>query len=63
MMSEDLQIQWLDTSGWVTTRLIADGARMNAFLITKAMEETQSQYPGKRIRAVDGDGRVVDIYS
>jgi len=63
MNADDLQIQWLDRSGWVTNNLITDGARMNGQMITMAMEQAQRLFPGKRIRAVDGNDRVVDIYS
>jgi len=59
----DLHIQWLDSSGWVTNRVIDNGVNLNGRMINMAMEEVQRYFPGKRIRAVDENGRVVDIFS
>ena len=61
MQTDDLQIQWLDSSGWSTTSLIDGGAKMNGQMIQLAMQDVQRRMPGKRIRAVDGDGRLVDM--
>lgn len=60
-MSEDLHIQWLDFSGWVTNRVIDNGVNLGGYQITRAMQEVASYFPGKRVRAVDGDGRIVDL--
>ena len=59
----DLHIQWLDSSGWVTNQVIDNGVSLNGRMINMAMEEVQRYFPGKRIRAVDENGRVVDIFS
>lgn len=53
-------IQWLDSSGWSTT-VNADASGMNGDLIRMYMEQAQRNFPGKRIRAVDEDGRILDI--
>ena len=58
---DNLEIQWLDSSGWSTVSTIADGALMNGAMIRQAMEDVSRRMPGKRIRAVDENGRLVDI--
>lgn len=60
-MSNDLHIQWLDGSGWVTNRVIDNGTELDGNHITRAMQEVSNYFPGKRIRAVDGNGRLVDM--
>ena len=60
-MSNELQIQWLDSSGWATVRYIEDGLRANSNLINMWMNEVAKMFPGRRVRAVDSDGRLVDI--
>jgi hypothetical protein len=60
-MNTDLQIQWLDNSGWVTNRTIDNGVNLGGNQITRAMQEVSNYFPGKRIRAVDGNGRLVDM--
>ena len=60
-MCSDLQIQWLDSSGWATVRYIDDGQNSNGYLITMWMNEVSKMFPGRRVRAVDGNGRVVDM--
>jgi hypothetical protein len=62
-MSNDLYIQWLDYSDWVTNRIIDNGVKLGGYQITQAMQEVSNYFPGKRIRAVDGNGRLVDIYN
>ena len=59
----DLYIQWLDSSGWVTTQVIDNGTKLNGQLITMAMKDVQAYFPNHRVRAVDSDGRIVDILS
>lgn len=59
----DIYIQWLDSSGWSTTETVENGTKMNGYLITSIMKEVQGRFPDKRIRAVDSDGRIVDILS
>jgi len=56
----DVLIQWLDSSGWATIRRI-DPAGLNGEVITRIMREVQAQFPGKRIRAIDAEGRLIDI--
>lgn len=57
----DLIIQWLDSSGWANARRVDDGANANGYLINEWMREVARNYPGHRVRAVDADGRIVDI--
>lgn len=59
----DLHIQWLDYSGWVTNRVIDNGVNLGGYQITQAMKEVASYFPGKRVRAVDANGRIVDIFN
>lgn len=59
----DLHIQWLDSCGWATNRVIDNGVKLDGYQITRAMQEVASYFPGKRIRAVDANGRIIDIYN
>lgn len=55
---EYVSIQAQDTTGiWRTYNHVP----YNYQLILKAMRELQRQQPGFRIRAIDRDGRIVDI--
>ena len=61
-MSGDLLIQYLAPySDWHTANRIADGAKMNGYMVRMAMEELKRMRPDSRVRAVDEDGRIVDI--
>jgi len=60
-MNDDLLIQWLDSSGWATTRTIDAGTRLNGHIIRMEMESVQRCFPGKPVRAVDRDGRIYDM--
>ena len=60
-MSGDLNIQWLDSSGWATVRQIEDGCNANGNLINMWMNEVAKNFPGRRVRAVDENGRIVDM--
>lgn len=46
-----------DTGNWRDTNV----TRNIPAMIVAAMRQTESQYPGKRIRAVTMEGRLVDI--
>lgn len=53
-----IQIQARDTSGnWRTYSLVMNQSQR----ILSEMKSLQSRYPDYRIRAVDKDGRVVDL--
>ena len=61
-MDDNLYIQRLENSGWTTLRCIGEGMiTLNGSDITRAMQELQRQSGGKRIRAVDGNGRLIDM--
>lgn len=45
------------TGNWVTYQTTTN----NSFFIIQAMKQLSSRYPNSRVRAVDQDGRVVDI--
>ena len=54
----DIQIQYQDDTGtWYTIGRVLN----NGFAILQGMKSASAQHPGKRIRAVDHDGRIVDI--
>jgi hypothetical protein len=54
----DVQIQAQDTTGNWRTYLIVKNQSQR---ILSEMRSLQSRYPNYRIRAIDNDGRVVDI--
>lgn len=61
-MSGDLLIQWLAPySDWHTINRIDNGTKMSGSMIRIAMEEVKRMRPEYRVRAVDEDGRIVDI--
>jgi len=54
----DIQIQAQDTTGnWRTYLIVANQSQR----ILSEMRSLHSRYPNYRVRAVDNDGRVVDI--
>ena len=54
----DIQIQAQDTTGnWRTYLTVLNQSQR----ILSEMRSLQSRYPDYRIRAIDSDGRVVDI--
>jgi hypothetical protein len=55
-MANDLLIQWLDSSGWVTVRRVDEGMDANGDLIYRWMEEVANNFPGRRVRTVDENG-------
>jgi hypothetical protein len=58
MMEDMIDIQSLDSSGlWRTYRRTIN----NSFMVSSAMRELQENFPERRIRAVDTNGRLVDI--
>jgi len=51
-------IQFQDASGmWVSVQTIPH----NSMMILNAMNDTKRQYPTLRVRAVDQQGRLIDI--
>ena len=60
---DDLIFQYLDhNAGWIDCGRIADGARMNASSVQFFARDTQKMFPGKRLRSVDENGRIIDLY-
>jgi hypothetical protein len=55
----NIHVQFLDNSGWRNCATLS--ASNNAERILIEMRSAAQSYPGHRIRAVDEDGRVVDI--
>ena len=53
-----IQIQAQDKSGHWRTYIHTEN---NSQIILLRMKELQSQFPGFRIRAIDQNGRVIDI--
>jgi hypothetical protein len=54
----DVQIQAQDTTGnWRTYLIVANQSQR----ILSEMKSLQSRYPDYRIRAIDSDGRIIDI--
>lgn len=57
-MNEYIDIQAQDSSGlWRTYRSTVN----TSFMVTSAMRELQENFPERRIRAVDTNGKIVDI--
>jgi hypothetical protein len=55
---DDIQIQLQDLSGnWRTFSITLNNSQM----ILQEMHSLADRYPGQRVRAVDNNGRVVDI--
>lgn len=58
----DLLIQYLaPNADWHTANQIADGTKLNGTMVRMAMEQVKRMRPDCRVRAVDEDGRIVDI--
>ncbi len=55
---DQVQIQFQDLTGnWMTVRITQNNSQM----ILMAMKDVKQIYPDKRVRAVDMDGRLIDI--
>ena len=59
MNTNRIEVQYLSESGW-RTFLNIDGPR-NPYLLNLDMQEGLKMYPGRRIRAIDSDNRIIDI--
>lgn len=58
MHTEQVQIQVQDHSGvWRTVSWVTN----NSYRVVSEMRTVKKQYPDYRVRAVDADGRIVDI--
>ena len=58
MTSTNAAIEYQDASGnWIIAMTVPDQLR----LILNGMESAAVLYPGKRVRAVDQDGKLIDI--
>jgi hypothetical protein len=57
-MSADVAIQYQNRVGvWIEVSRVPNQSQM----VIMGMHQVESLYPGRRVRAVDMDGRVVDI--
>ena len=55
---DQVQIQFQDLTGnWMTVRITQNNSQM----IILAMRDVKQIYPDKRVRAVDMDGRLLDM--
>ena len=55
---DQVQIQFQDLTGnWMTVRITQNNSQM----IIMAMRDVKQIYPDKRVRAVDADGRLLDM--
>jgi len=55
---DQVQIQFQDLTGnWSTVRITQNNSQM----IIMAMRDVKQIYPDKRVRAVDMDGRLLDM--
>jgi hypothetical protein len=58
MIVDNIEVQLQDDTGnWRTCQV----TRNIPAMIIAAMRQVASQYPGKRVRAVNSSGRIVDI--
>lgn len=58
-MMETIAIQIQDVNGnWLTTQIT--NTKHDQY-IRSLMETAQKSHPGKRVRAIDGSGRILDI--
>jgi len=61
-MYGDLLIQVANRySDWSTVTRVADGAKFSAQLVSSYMEAASRMWPNHRVRAVNEDGRLIDI--
>lgn len=61
-MQGDLLIQVANRySDWSTVTRVADGAKSSAQLVQSYMEAAARMLPNHRVRAVDENGRLIDI--
>lgn len=57
-MSDNIQVQVQDDTGnWRTYQITTDNSQM----IRAAMRQLKMQFPDNRVRAVDMDGKLVDM--
>jgi len=57
-MSDNIQVQVQDDTGnWRTYQITTNNSQM----IRSAMRQLKEQFPDNRVRAVDMDGRLVDM--
>jgi len=60
---DDLIFQYLDrNAGWINCGTIADGARMNPSSVQFYAKDMQKMYPNNRLRSIDENGRLIDLY-
>jgi hypothetical protein len=59
MTDTTIEVQFWDNTWRTYARGVPDGA----VFINRTMEKAARSYPGRRVRAVDDSGRVVDIWT
>ena len=59
MSSDTILIQYLDECGWQTVRNIT--GPQSAYMTNLDMKEVARMFPSRRVRAVDGNERLIDI--
>jgi hypothetical protein len=59
-MSDTCCIELYDANVW---RTVERGVPNVAVYINRAMEQCARSYPGRRVRAVDDQGRTIDIWT
>ena len=60
-MTEDYKLQFFTGYDWYTTSNIYGGAKRSAGSMRLEMQDLQKIHPGKPIRIVDSNGRIVDM--
>ena len=60
MSFDNYEIQIFDGTMWYSTSNIFGGSQMSAGFLRNEMQQVQNLHPGKKVRLVDGDGRIVD---
>jgi hypothetical protein len=60
MTDMTVEVQFFDVGTW---RAFARGVPAAPVYVNRSMQEAARAYPGRRVRAIDDDGRVVDIWT
>jgi hypothetical protein len=57
LTNDNVEIQIQDTGTWKTVHVTQNQSQQ----VLISMKSIQSRYPDKRVRAVDSDGRLIDL--
>jgi hypothetical protein len=60
MIDDTIEVQYFDVGTW---RTYARAVPNEPVYVNRTMEECARAFAGRRIRAVDGSGRVVDVWT